>query len=165
MEKGEKPLVEIFADGACSGNPGVGGYGVILRHNGREKELSACEPETTNNRMELTAVIRGLEALKRPCKVRVVTDSNYVVQGMTSWMSGWLRNDWKNSRKQEVLNRDLWEQLLRLARFHDVEWKWVRGHSDHRENERCDKLAKDAIRRCKKRILSGEGAGGSCGSH
>jgi ribonuclease HI len=155
MKNDTMPFVEIFTDGACSGNPGAGGYGVILRCEGKEKELSGCDPETTNNRMELTAVIRALEALKRPCRVKVVTDSNYVVQGMTTWIHAWIRNNWKNSQKQEVLNRDLWERLLQLACRHTIEWKWVKGHSDHAENERCDTLARNSIRKCKKQASTG----------
>jgi ribonuclease HI len=149
MEKNEKPFVEVFADGACSGNPGVGGYGAILRSGGREKELSGYEALTTNNRMELTAVIKALEALKRPCRVKVVTDSNYVVQGMKSWIITWLQNNWKNSQKQQVANRDLWEKLWELSRFHETAWEWIKGHNAHAENERCDKLAKGAIKKCK----------------
>jgi ribonuclease HI len=147
----EKPFVEIFTDGACSGNPGVGGYGVILRSGTREKELSGCNPMTTNNRMELTAVIKALEALKKPCRVRVVTDSNYVVQGITAWVFRWLKNNWKNSQKQNVINQDLWERLLNRSNLHDIKWEWIKGHSDHPENERCDKLARLAIKRCKKK--------------
>ena len=153
MNKSEKPFVEIFADGACSGNPGVGGYGVILRSNTRERELSGCDAMTTNNRMELTAVIKGLEALKKPCKVRVITDSNYVVQGMTAWVFKWLKTSWKNSQKKKVINRDLWERLLNLSNIHDIEWEWIRGHNEHAENERCDKLAKLAIQRYKRNLL------------
>ncbi len=144
-----RPSVEIFADGACSGNPGVGGFGVILRAGNREREISGCEPFTTNNRMELTAVIRALEALKMPCNVRVMTDSNYVVQGMTAWIHAWLKKGWKNSQKQQVANRDLWEKLLHLANIHDIQWLWIRGHNEHAENERCDKLARRAIERCR----------------
>lgn len=157
----EIPFVEVFADGACSGNPGVGGYGVILRtwikestslrFKKKEKELSGCDPYTTNNRMELTAVIKALEALKKQCKVKVVTDSNYVVRGMTSWISGWLKNNWKNAQKREVQNRDLWERLLGLAMIHSVEWEWIKGHDGYPENERCDKLARREIKRCKKK--------------
>jgi ribonuclease HI len=151
MKKGhEKPFVEIFADGACSGNPGAGGYGVILRSGDREKELSGCEPMTTNNRMELTAIIKALEALKKQCNVTVVTDSNYVVQGMTSWITQWRKNNWKNSQKQQVLNKDLWLKLSDLAAFHTIQWKWVRGHDGHIENERCDTLARLAIKKCRK---------------
>ncbi len=149
-EKPEKPLVEIFTDGACSGNPGVGGYGVILRSGQRERELSGCDQMTTNNRMELTAAIKGIEALKRPCTVKLVTDSNYVVRGMTSWIFNWMKNNWKNSQKQEVLNRDLWERLFDLSKPHDIQWIWVKGHNEHAENERCDKLARLAIKKCGK---------------
>ncbi len=150
MEKESgRPSVEIFADGACSGNPGVGGFGVILRSGDREREISGCERLTTNNRMELTAVITALEALKKPCTVRVMTDSNYVVQGMTSWIHGWRKRGWKNSQKQLVANRDLWERLLRRARVHDIEWCWIKGHNAHPENERCDRLARRAIERCR----------------
>ena len=149
MEK-EKPFVEIFTDGACSGNPGAGGFGVILRCEDREKEISGCEPMTTNNRMELTAAIKALEALKKPCRVKLVTDSNYVVQGMTSWIFQWMRNNWKNSQKKQVLNRDLWEKLFSLSHLHDIRWEWIKGHNEHAENERCDKLARHAIRKCGK---------------
>ena len=149
MKKDEKPFVEVFADGACSGNPGVGGYGIILRSGGREKELSGCEPLTTNNRMELTAVIRAIEALKRPCRVKVVTDSNYIVQGMNSWIFAWLQNNWKNSQRQQVANRDLWEKLWNLSQLHEMSWEWIKGHNAHAENERCDTLAKGAIKECK----------------
>jgi len=150
IRKIEKTFVEIFTDGACSGNPGMGGYGVILRSWEREKELSGCDPMTTNNRMELTAAIKGLEALKKPCRVKLVTDSNYVVQGMRSWIFHWVKNNWKNSQKQQVLNRDLWERLFDLSKLHDIQWIWVKGHNEHPENERCDKLARLAIKRCKK---------------
>jgi len=145
----EKPFVEIFTDGACSGNPGAGGFGVILRCEDREKEISGCEHMTTNNRMELTAVIKALEALKNPCRVKLVTDSNYVVQGMTSWIFQWIRNNWRNSQKKQVLNRDLWEKLLSLSHLHDIRWEWIKGHNEHAENERCDKLARHAIRKCR----------------
>src|SRR3990170_5785210 len=120
------PSVEIFTDGACSGNPGVGGDGVVLRSNKKEKELSGCSYLTTNNRMELTAVIKAFEALKIPCKVKVVTDSNYVVQGMTSWIFQWLKTGWKNTQKKEVINRDLWERLLHLSKIHEIEWIWIK---------------------------------------
>jgi ribonuclease HI len=147
--KDKRPFVEIFADGACSGNPGVGGYGAILRSGVRQTELSGCDPMTTNNRMELTAIIKALEALKRPCKARVVTDSNYIVQGMTSWIFSWLKNNWKNSQKQQVVNKDLWEKLLHFSNVHDIQWQWVKGHNGHAENERCDELARLAIERCR----------------
>lgn len=150
MKAGIKPSVEIFADGACSGNPGVGGYGALLKSNGKTKEISGCEPDTTNNRMELFAVISALEALKMPCSVRITTDSNYIVKGMTEWISGWLRNNWKNSQKKEVLNRDLWERLIRASRGHEIEWIWIKGHNGHLENEMCDRLARKAIDCCRK---------------
>ncbi|MCE5312974.1 MAG: ribonuclease HI [Nitrospiraceae bacterium] len=147
-----KPQVHIFSDGACSGNPGVGGYGVILRSTTKESERSGCEPMTTNNRMELMAVISGLEALKRPCNVLITTDSEYVMKGITQWMDNWLRNNWKNSQKKEVMNRDLWERLLAALDPHDVQWQWIKGHSGHPENERCDLLARLEIKRCKKEL-------------
>ena len=138
-------IVEIYSDGACSGNPGPGGWGAILRWNGTVKELSGFDPETTNNRMELTAAIEGIAALKRPSSVRLTTDSKYLVQGITEWIHGWIRRGWKNSKKEAVANRDLWERLFELTRTHQVDWKWVRGHAGHRENERCDALARAAI--------------------
>ena len=137
--------VEIFCDGACSGNPGVGGYGALLRYGATEKELSGAEGETTNNRMELTGAIRALESLKRPCQVTLTSDSQYLVKGMTEWLAGWVRKGWVNSRKDPVLNRDLWERLLALSEIHRIDWRWVRGHDGHRENERCDELARNAI--------------------
>ena len=145
-KKAEANVVEIFADGACSGNPGPGGYGVILRYGEKSEELSGFAPHTTNNRMELTGVIEGLRRLKRPCRVRVLTDSNYVVKGMTEWIKGWIRKKWKNSQKKPVMNKDLWEELLELSKPHKIEWIWVAGHSGQEENERCDELAKWAIR-------------------
>jgi ribonuclease HI len=137
--------VEIFCDGACSGNPGPGGWGSILRFRGSEKELSGFEAQTTNNRMELTAAISALSSLTRPCRVVLTTDSQYLVKGMTEWLAGWIRKGWVNSKKEPVLNRDLWEQLAELARVHHVDWRWVRGHAGHAENERCDELARRAI--------------------
>ena len=138
-------IVEIFSDGACSGNPGPGGYGSILRCAGKEKEISGWAPDTTNNRMELTAVIEALRQLTRPCRIIITTDSQYVVKGMTEWIAGWQRNGWRNSKKEQVLNRDLWEALLEQAQGHDITWKWVRGHDGHAENERCDSLAREAL--------------------
>ncbi|HAD03939.1 MAG TPA: ribonuclease HI [Desulfuromonas sp.] len=135
----------LFSDGACSGNPGPGGWGTIMRYGGTVRELSGYAPETTNNRMELAAAIAGLEALKRPCRVRLTTDSEYLKKGMTEWLDGWVKKGWKNSQKKEVANRDLWEQLLALSQLHTVEWVWVRGHNGHAENERCDELARQAI--------------------
>lgn len=139
-------LIEVFCDGACSGNPGPGGFGAILRAGGTMKEFSGGELNTTNNRMELTAAITALEALSRPCTVSVTTDSQYLVKGMTEWIFSWMKKGWVNSKKDPVLNRDLWERLLTLSKKHRIEWKWVRGHSGHPENERCDELARTAIR-------------------
>jgi len=143
--------VEIFCDGACSGNPGAGGFGCILRCGDKEKELSGAEPLTTNNRMELMGAITALESLKRPCEVTLTTDSQYLAKGMTEWISGWVKRDWKNSKKEPVLNRDLWERLLALSKTHRISWNWVRGHNGHAENERCDELARAAIEELKKR--------------
>lgn len=142
--------VEIFCDGACSGNPGVGGWGAVLRYGHTEKELSGSERETTNNRMELTAAIQALESLKRPCRVVLVTDSQYLVKGITEWIHGWVKKGWINSKKDPVLNQDLWERLLAQSRVHDIQWCWVRGHNGHPENERCDELARRAIEQFKK---------------
>ena len=134
--------IELFTDGACSGNPGPGGWGVVLRYNGHEKELSGGEKETTNNRMELTAAIMGLSALKEPCKVRLVTDSKYVADGITKgWAESWRKNNWRKADKKPALNPDLWEKLLDLIAEHDVTIDWVKGHAGHPENERCDRLA------------------------
>jgi len=138
-------IVEIFCDGACSGNPGPGGYGSIMRYGGRVKELSGGARDTTNNRMEMTAAIEALRQLKRPCQVIITTDSQYLVKGMTEWIDGWQRKGWKNSKKEPVVNKDLWEQLLSLSKSHSVQWKWVKGHAGHAENERCDQLAREAI--------------------
>jgi ribonuclease HI len=133
--------VELYTDGACKGNPGPGGWGSLLRYRGVEKELYGGEAETTNNRMELTAVIKGLEALSWPCRVRIATDSTYVKQGMTQWIARWRRNGWRTAERKPVKNRDLWERLDALLSRHQVEWQWVRGHSGHPENERADQLA------------------------
>ena len=152
----ERPFVEIFADGACSGNPGIGGFASILRSGSKERELSGCEGMTTNNRMELMGVISALEALKAPCRVRVMTDSNYVVKGMSEWISDWIRKGWKNSQKKDVMNRDLWERLLKAAKPHDISWCWVKGHNGHVENERCDKLALREIQEYRKAMAADE---------
>ena len=134
--------VEIFTDGACSGNPGPGGWGAVLRYGEREKELSGGETNTTNNRMELTAVIEALSALKEPCKVRLTTDSKYVADGVTKgWAESWRNNGWRKADKKPALNPDLWEKLLDLLKQHEVEIVWVKGHAGHPENERCDALA------------------------
>jgi ribonuclease HI len=136
--------VDIFTDGACKGNPGPGGWGVILRMGPHEKELSGNDPETTNNRMEMTAVIKGLNALIEPCEVLIHTDSRYVIDGMTKWIHGWKKKGWINASKQPVRNADLWHELIEAVSRHKVDWQWVRGHSGHAENERVDKLASDA---------------------
>lgn len=134
--------VEIFTDGACSGNPGPGGYGVILRYNGREKEISGGDPQTTNNRMELTAAIEGLKALKEPCRVTLYSDSKYLVDAVNEgWVYKWEENGWMRTKREPALNPDLWEELLALMDEHEVTFVWVKGHDGHPENERCDKLA------------------------
>jgi len=138
------PPVEIFTDGACKGNPGPGGWGAVIRAGAREKEISGGEPLTTNNRMELLAAIRALEALNRPCEVVLHTDSNYVKDGITKWIHGWRRNGWKTADRKPVKNAELWQELLDAAAPHKVEWRWVKGHAGHPENERADKLACDA---------------------
>ena len=139
------PEVEIFTDGACSGNPGPGGWATIMRLGSRERELSGGEPATTNNRMELTAAIRGLETLKRPCKVRLYTDSNYLREGVTRWIHGWKKNAWRTADKKPVKNIDLWQRLDAARTPHEVDWIWVKGHSGHPENERADQLARREI--------------------
>ncbi len=138
--------VEVFTDGGCSGNPGPGGWGAVLRWRGEEKELSGGEPDTTNNRMELMAAIQALEALKRPSRVHLITDSNYLRQGITQWIHGWRRNGWKTAGKKPVKNRDLWERLDAALQRHEVTWEWTRGHSGHPENERADQLATEALK-------------------
>ena len=145
MAKNEDQIVEIFCDGACSGNPGPGGYGAILRCGARVKELSGGARDTTNNRMEMTAAIEALRQLTRPCRVIVTTDSQYLVKGMTEWIAGWQRKGWRNSKKEPVVNKDLWELLLALTNLHSVQWRWVKGHAGHSENERCDQLAREGI--------------------
>ena len=136
--------VEIFTDGACKGNPGPGGWGALLRMGGHEKELSGHAPATTNNRMELSAVIEALSALKSPCEVALHTDSRYVIDGITKWIFGWQKNGWKNAAKQPVVNIDLWQALLIAIKPHKISWHWVKGHAGHPENDRADKLASAA---------------------
>lgn len=136
--------VEIYTDGACLGNPGPGGWAALLVHGGNEREVSGGAPDTTNNRMELMAAISGLETLKRPCKVLLVTDSQYVMRGVEEWMAGWRRNGWLTSARKPVKNRDLWERLDAALAQHTVRWEWVRGHTGHPENERVDELARIA---------------------
>jgi ribonuclease HI len=137
--------VEIFTDGACRGNPGPGGWGVLLRSGSHEKELWGGEPATTNNRMELTAAIEGLRKLTRPCVVDLYTDSQYVRRGITEWMANWKRKGWKNASRKPVKNQDLWRALDEEAARHEIRWHWVKGHSGHPENERADELANRAI--------------------
>ena len=137
--------VEIFTDGACSGNPGAGGWGVILRYNQVEKELSGGEADTTNNRMELTAVISALSALKEPCNITLYTDSRYVMDGIEKWIQNWKQNGWKTANKKSaVKNVELWQRLDELQEQHQIRWVWVKGHDGHPENERCDALARKA---------------------
>ncbi|KTD18485.1 ribonuclease HI [Legionella lansingensis] len=137
--------IEIYTDGACKGNPGPGGWGALLRYNGHEKTIYGAEPQTTNNRMELTAAIKALEALKRPCEVDLFTDSQYLRQGMTTWLAQWKKSGWRNSKREPVKNADLWQQLDALTSQHKIHWHWVRGHTGHPENERADALANKAI--------------------
>ena len=143
-----KQEVKIYTDGACSGNPGAGGYGIVLQYMEQEKQLSGGASETTNNRMELTAVIEGLKALKRPCKVTLYTDSKYIVDAITKgWVFKWKSNGWMRDKKSPALNSDLWKELLPLLETHEVEFVWVKGHAGHRENEICDSLAvKESIK-------------------
>ena len=136
--------IEIFTDGACKGNPGPGGWGALLRMGAHEKEPSGSEPDTTNNRMEMTAAIRALNALIRPCEITLYTDSRYVIDGITKWVHGWKKKGWVNASKKPVRNADLWHELIEAAAPHTIQWEWVKGHSGHPENERVDKLASDA---------------------
>lgn len=142
-----KKQVILYTDGSCRGNPGPGGWGLLLEYGGRRREFSGAEPHTTNNRMELLAVIKGMEALKEPCSVQVVTDSRYVMQGITQWMANWKRNNWKTADRKAVKNQDLWTRLDQALQSHQVQWRWVRGHSGHPQNERADQLASGAIDR------------------
>jgi ribonuclease HI len=146
-EPAQKGTVDIFTDGACSGNPGPGGWGALLRYGDNERELSGGEAQTTNNRMELMAAIRALESLTRPVKARLHTDSQYVRDGITSWLPRWKARGWKTADKKPVKNVDLWQRLAAAATQHDIDWIWVRGHSGHPENERVDRLAREAIPR------------------
>lgn len=138
-------IVQMFTDGACRGNPGKGGWGVLMRYGDAEKSLFGGEQQTTNNRMELTAVIKGLEALKKPCKVHITTDSKYVLSGITEWMPNWKKRGWKTANKKPVMNVELWQQLDALVVQHEVDWEWVKGHSGHPENEIADQLANQGI--------------------
>ncbi|MCB2387924.1 MULTISPECIES: ribonuclease HI [Thalassolituus] len=137
--------VELFTDGACKGNPGPGGWGALLRYGEMEKELFGGEANTTNNRMELMAAIEGLKALKRPCQVILTTDSQYVMKGINEWLAGWKKKGWRNAAKQPIKNQDLWQQLDAECQRHQIEWRWVRGHTGHAENERADQLANKGV--------------------
>ena len=139
------PNVEIFTDGACSGNPGPGGWGAILRYCGTEREINGGEANTTNNRMEMMAAIQAVEALRRPSRIILYTDSKYLSDGITKWIHGWKRRGWKTAGKKPVKNQDLWQRLDNATAGHDIEWRWVKGHAGHRENERADALARDGI--------------------
>jgi ribonuclease HI len=145
--------VQIFTDGACSGNPGPGGWGAVLRFGGRQKELKGGEPATTNNRMELMAAISALEALKRDCKVDLYTDSNYLREGITKWIHKWRRNGWRTAEKKPVKNAELWQRLDQALARHHIQWHWVRGHAGHVENERADALAREGMVPFKRRPL------------
>jgi ribonuclease HI len=138
--------IQLITDGACLGNPGPGGWACILRFGDKKKEMFGSEPQTTNNRMELTAAMEGLRALKEPCDVEVVTDSQYVKNGITQWIHGWKRNGWKTASKKPVVNQDLWTELDQLASKHKLAWTWTKGHADHDDNNRCDELATRAAR-------------------
>ncbi len=138
--------IQLITDGACLGNPGPGGWACILRFGDKKKEMFGSEPQTTNNRMELTAAMEGLRVLKEPCEVEVVTDSQYVKNGITQWIHGWKRNGWKTAAKKPVVNQDLWTELDQLASKHKLEWTWTKGHADHEDNNRCDELATRAAR-------------------
>jgi ribonuclease HI len=138
--------VQLITDGACVGNPGPGGWAYILRYGEHKREMSGSEPDTTNNRMELRAAIEGMRALREPCEVEVVTDSEYLKNGITKWIHGWKRNGWKTASKKPVVNQDLWNELDDLTSRHQIEWTWTKGHSDHDDNNRCDELATQAAR-------------------
>ncbi|ATW04139.1 ribonuclease HI [Sphingorhabdus sp. YGSMI21] len=140
----EPKIVEIATDGACKGNPGPGGWGALIRHGDKEKEISGGEPDTTNNRMELRAAIEALNALKRPCKVKLSIDSTYVKDGITKWIFGWQKNGWRTAARKPVKNADLWQDLLKAVEPHQIEWHWVKGHAGDADNERADQLASDA---------------------
>ena len=137
--------MELFTDGACRGNPGAGGWGAVLRYGENEREIHGGAGQSTNNRMELTAIIMALKELKRPCRVRITTDSQYVLKGINEWLPNWKRRNWKTANRKPVLNQDLWRELDRLASGHEISWQWVRGHSGHPENERADRLANRGI--------------------
>jgi len=141
--------VTLITDGSCLGNPGPGGWAAILRHGRNKRELSGSDPETTNNRMEMTAVLEGLSALQEPCRITIEIDSEYVKKGITEWMAAWKRRGWKTAAKQPVKNQDLWRKLDEAVAAHNIEWRWVKGHADHADNNRCDELARDAAMRAR----------------
>lgn len=145
MPNAAENIVDIYTDGACKGNPGIGGWGVLMRYGRHEKTLYGAEAHTTNNRMELTAVIEALKAIKRPCPLRITTDSNYVKTGITAWIHQWKKNGWKTAQKKPVQNTDLWQELDRLSALFSIEWQWIKGHSGHPGNEMADQLANQAI--------------------
>lgn len=145
MNKINENIVEIFTDGACRGNPGPGGWGALLRYKGKEKTLHGGEAATTNNRMELMAAIQALETLKRPCRIHLTTDSQYVMKGITEWMANWKKRGWKTASRQPVKNVDLWQRLDKALAPHEVKWFWIRGHTGHPENELADQLANQGI--------------------
>ncbi|RKR06245.1 ribonuclease HI [Kushneria sinocarnis] len=145
MSKDTTPEVVIYTDGGCRGNPGIGGWGAVLHYGEHERLLSGHEPYTTNNRMELTAAIRALEALSRPCRVALWTDSEYLRNGITRWIHGWIRNGWKTAARKPVKNAELWQALLAQTQRHSIEWHWVKGHSGHEGNEQADRLANEAM--------------------
>ena len=137
--------VKIYTDGACKGNPGIGGWGAVLQYGNSEKEISGFQTETTNNIMELTAAVEALKLLKEPCEITLTTDSTYVKNGISKWIFSWKKNGWKTASKKSVKNKELWQELELLSKNHSINWKWVKGHSGHPENERCDQLANEAI--------------------
>jgi len=144
-ENNSLQIVEAFTDGACSGNPGPGGWGVLLRYKDKEKQLHGGEPDTTNNRMELMAAIMALEVLKRPCQIDLTTDSQYLRQGITQWIHNWVKNNWRTANKKPVKNQDLWQRLHAATQQHKINWHWVKGHAGHRENEIADQLARQGL--------------------
>lgn len=137
--------IEIFTDGACSGNPGPGGWCAILKYNNHEKIISGFDKDATNNKMELTAIIKALEIIKRKSRIKVYSDSQYLIKGITEWLPKWIKNNWKNSKKEEVQNKVLWQKLYLLSQKHEIEWIWIKGHEGHPENEKCDLIAKKII--------------------
>ena len=146
MTKTPTDYIEIFTDGACKGNPGPGGWCAILRYKNHEKILSGFDKNTTNNRMELTAVIKALEIIKRKSYIKIYSDSQYLIKGMTEWLQNWIKNDWKNSKKEEIQNKELWIKLYEFSKKHEIEWIWIKGHKKHLENEKCDEIAKRIIK-------------------